>query len=375
MVKKDTKDLQLENKILEEEKVKDLKVTTKRKTTTSKSLKKEDVKKSIDEKPKRKTTKKTKSSEDKINTTEKEPKKTSTSKSSEKKVAKTIKKTESSTTKPKKVSKSKSSEEKVAKTAKKANKPEVSATKVKKTSSSKSSDKKVTKTTKSKKTSSNTKKKNNKKLIKSARTISLANQSLRKNIEILQYFELPYRYNETTVKILAQTPKTLFVYWDIADHDIEQYKLNYGENFFNDTYPILLVKNETYGYIEEIPINDFANSWYLQIKDSYSKYSIELGRKYKNKPTFESSYIYVKDSNEIVVPNNKILIDKLKPSVKYRNAKTNEVTYKNINNIIKDGQIIDFYNLYQYIYNIENVNEFSNFLNNPSSGNPTSSFK
>lgn len=348
MAKKDTKDLQMKNKILEEEKVKDLKVTTnkrKTKTTNSKSLKKEDEKKSSEEKPKRKTTRKTKSSEEKINTNSVSSSKNKTIEEQPKKITRT-----------KKTSTSKSSEKKVTKTTKKTKKSDSS-------------------TTKAKKTSSKSKKKNNKKLIKSARTISLANQSLRKNIEILQYFELPYRYNETTVKILAQTPKTLFVYWDIADHDVEQYKLNYGENFFNDTYPILLVKNETYGYVEEIPINDFANSWYLQIKDSYSKYSIELGRKYKNKPIFESPYIYVKDSNEIIAPNNRVLLDRLEHTVKYKDAKTNEVTYKNINNIIKDGQIIDFYNLYKYIYNVENVNEFFNLLNNPSSGNPTSSFK
>ncbi len=264
---------------------------------------------------------------------------------------------------------------------KKENKTKTSKTKAKKVAkSSTSHDTKKTTTKKApvKKTvskNSKSKKKTNKKIIKSAKTISLVNKLLRKNVEILQYFELPYRYNETTVKILAQTPKTLFVYWDIADHDMDQYKLNYGENFFNETYPVLLVKNETYGYVEEITINDFANSWYLQIKDPNSKYSIELGRKYKNKSKFESPYIYVKDSNEMIVPNNKVLFDTLKPSIKYKNVKTNEVTYKNINNIIKDGQILDLYRLYQFIYNTENITESFDFLNNPSSGNPTSSFK
>ena len=36
---------------------------------------------------------------------------------------------------------------------------------------------------------------------------------------LLEYYDLPYRYNETIVKILAQTPKKLFVYWDISDKD------------------------------------------------------------------------------------------------------------------------------------------------------------
>ena len=46
---------------------------------------------------------------------------------------------------------------------------------------------------------------------------------------VLEYYDLPYRYNETVVKILAQTPKILFVYWDISDSDREKYVEKYGE--------------------------------------------------------------------------------------------------------------------------------------------------
>ena len=42
-------------------------------------------------------------------------------------------------------------------------------------------------------------------------------------ISIIENYELPYRYNETIVKILYQTPNTLFVYWDISDKDRKKY--------------------------------------------------------------------------------------------------------------------------------------------------------
>ena len=45
-------------------------------------------------------------------------------------------------------------------------------------------------------------------------------------VNILEYYDLPYRYNETVVKILAQTPKILFVYWDVSDNDRENIKKN-----------------------------------------------------------------------------------------------------------------------------------------------------
>ena len=77
---------------------------------------------------------------------------------------------------------------------------------------------------------------------------------------ILEYYDLPYRYNETVVKLLAQTPNILFVYWDISDDDRQKFVQNYGEDFFQNTKPVLIVHNRTKGYAFEVEINDFANS-------------------------------------------------------------------------------------------------------------------
>lgn len=82
-------------------------------------------------------------------------------------------------------------------------------------------------------------------------------------VNIVEYYDLPYRYNQTVVKILAQTPNILFVYWDISDTDRNNFISQYGENFFNNTIPVLLIINKTMNYSYEIQINDFANSWYL----------------------------------------------------------------------------------------------------------------
>lgn len=313
---------------------KEVKKASKKATKTTKALEKEEVKNTTlpEEKPKKRgRPKKIVSEEVKEIKEEKEAEPKATKKATSTKKATTTKKKATTSTK-------------------------------KKTAAKKSSTKKTSKTKKDKRT------------IRFVKTLSLSKQYLKKNTAILEYFDLPYRYNETTVKVLAQTPKVLFVYWDISDHDRDQYKLHYGEDFFDTTYPVLLVKNETKGYVEEIPINDFANSWYIHISDPRSTYSIELGRKYKNMPKFESPYIYIKESNEIIAPNDHVLLEEIKPKIKYKNAKTNEVIFKNISNVIKDGKILDFYSLYQVLYNVEDINEFFT-LNNPSSGNPTSTFK
>lgn len=210
------------------------------------------------------------------------------------------------------------------------------------------------------------------------------NKETKKNFaNVLEYYDLPYRYNETVVKILAQTPKILFVYWDLSDADREKYKEKYGEYFFNDTYPVLIVHNKTLNYSQEIEINDFANSWYIHLSDSRSEYYVELGRRFKDYakrnpelPPIEdvNSIIPVTSSNNLVMPNDHVLLDEVKPRVKYRNVKTNEETYKDTHHILANNKLIDFYSLYKEIYQVENLsNIFS--LSNPSSGNPTSTFK
>ena len=47
-----------------------------------------------------------------------------------------------------------------------------------------------------------------------------------------EYYDLPAVYNRTIVKILAQTPSSLFVYWEISEDDKKKLQEQYGEAFF-----------------------------------------------------------------------------------------------------------------------------------------------
>ena len=84
--------------------------------------------------------------------------------------------------------------------------------------------------------------------------------NLTQKIEVIEYYDLPYRYNQTVVRVLAQTPTTLFIYWDISDVDRANFVKQYGEDFFNNTKPVLVIHNNTMHYSFEIEIDDFANS-------------------------------------------------------------------------------------------------------------------
>ena len=194
---------------------------------------------------------------------------------------------------------------------------------------------------------------------KKSNSSKTSNKNKNKNsiVNEIEYYDLPYRYNETVVKILAQTPTTLFIYWDISDDDKNSYIEKYGEDFFNSTKPVLIITNKTMHYTFEVEINDFANSWYLHVNDPDCDYSIELGRRPINHFSNIDSYIYVATSNEIETPNNHILFDKLGKHVFFKNVKSNFVKQEEISalSFIKSMGNYSVYELYKNLYK-DNIN-------------------
>lgn len=193
-----------------------------------------------------------------------------------------------------------------------------------------------------------------------------------------EYYDLPFRYNQTLVKILAQTPNMLFIYWDISDADRRAFEKQYGENFFEITRPVLIISNTTMDYTFEVEINDFANSWYLHIHDANCNYKVELGRRFRFNfnhdtnhvtPYQMNEYLYITSSDTIEAPNDHILLDQLGKSVFFRNVKTNFIEERNISSLSylqSLGRIYHIYDLYKELYQDElNLNQLS--LDLPSS--------
>ena len=268
---------------------------------------------------------------------------------------------------------------KVSSTTAKAPKKETKSTKAKVTKSS------STKTTKKSVTTKKTAKKTSKK-VSSKKTTKKEKESINFSPE---YYDLPYKYNQTVVKILAQTPNTLFIYWEISDEDRQNLKKQYGKYFFEITKPVLIVTNLTMNYSFEVDIDDFANSWYLHVNDSNSQYQIELGRRpisinYSYIPDYniekdepikpvEQQYIYISSSNRLESPNDRILFNNTN-KIYFKNIKTNSLIIKDISefpNIYKDNKFVNLAELYQHLYRTEIFNSQLD-LNNPSSGNPSS---
>ena len=216
-----------------------------------------------------------------------------------------------------------------------------------------------------------------KKSAKKSNSKTISNKSSKAVVTSVEYYDLPYRYNETVVKILAQTPNVLFIYWDISDTDRKSYIDKYGNDFFDKTKPILVVRNKTMDYTFEVEINDFANSWYLHVADANCDYSIELGRRPISYDSDIDDYIWVTTSNDMEMPNNHILFDKLGKSVFFRNIKNNFIEEREISSIsfIRNfGRVYDIYELYKEMYKDEINEELNSTLKLNLSSSSSSTF-
>ena len=280
--------------------------------------------------------------------------KTATKKNAKEKAAETEKEVTKRTTKKAETKKEPTKTKKKA-TTKKA----VAKTTPKKTTAKKAEAKTATKKAAAKKTTT-TKKSSTKKV--TSRKTTTKKKVVPNSIE---YYDLPNNYNQTVVKVLFQTPKKLFVYWEISEADRAKLQEEYGKDFFYHSTPYLIVKNDTKNYSFEIEINDFANSWYFDVPDSKCDYSVELIRKHHE----TNATIPIRTSNELEVPNNHILFEQNRREIFFINVKNNNVYSKNIANlqfirhlgIARPITLNEFYNKFydeKDIYNINNPSSY-----------------
>lgn len=155
---------------------------------------------------------------------------------------------------------------------------------------------------------------------------------------ISEYYEVPYRYDETTVKIIAQNPYKLYVYWDISNKKKEELISNYGKDFFTKTTPVLIVTNKSTNESFEVEVNDFANSWYIDIPDNSSKYIVELARKVNDTiyiDPINGNKVKIEEKNKINNTSNNKKTDEKDIKFNYLNAQSKNSIQK-----IEKGSLI-----------------------------------
>lgn len=109
-----------------------------------------------------------------------------------------------------------------------------------------------------------------------------------------EYYELPAKYNQTVIRLLVQSPTRMFVYWEVSDDTVKMFSdksLNYS-----DCTPVLKITNITKNYSYTIPVDPYANNYYIEVEDSGCDYKVELGRAIKDQ------FINIYTSNQATVP-------------------------------------------------------------------------
>ena len=109
-----------------------------------------------------------------------------------------------------------------------------------------------------------------------------------------EYYELPSKYNQTMIRLLVQSPTRMFVYWEVSDSTIEYFTKNHFD--YSNCTPVLKVTNITMNYSYYIPVDPYANNYYIEVSDSGCRYKVELGR------IANRHYITIYSSNEATIP-------------------------------------------------------------------------
>lgn len=98
--------------------------------------------------------------------------------------------------------------------------------------------------------------------------------------------ELPRRYGEDRLVLLARDPHWLFAYWEVSATKQEEFQARYGPEAWRTSRPVLRlydvtgIKFEGYNansYVD-IPISEEADNWYLEVGQPNRTFCVDLGR-------------------------------------------------------------------------------------------------
>jgi len=175
-----------------------------------------------------------------------------------------------------------------------------------------------------------------------------------------EYYELPNKYEKTTVRLLVQSPTRIFVYWDVSNDSIKEFESH--NNNYSNSVPTLKIKNLTMNYSYDVKIDPFANNYYIEVKDPNCEYQVELGRVSNN------HFVNIYTSNTAKLPRNAPVALADSEEIIYRNCIRLDVSekftiyYKNPNSNYRiDGTSQNYLGLAFGDDNISSMNNVSSY--------------
>lgn len=126
-------------------------------------------------------------------------------------------------------------------------------------------------------------------------------------------------HNETKIKILISEVNMIFAYWSISEEYNQRFIKKYGDEFFDKTKEVIIVKNLSNGKQKRIEIEQPTNNYYIKIGYANSIYQVELVRVGKQN---KEEYGYKIISNKIKSPNIKVLFNTYdEKNIEFKNIK------------------------------------------------------
>lgn len=150
-----------------------------------------------------------------------------------------------------------------------------------------------------------------------------------------QYF-LPPVYDDNRIVLLARDPFWLYAYWEISREKRNDFFDNFGNNLWDKSIPVLKVTNISRNDVFYVRINDFSNSWYINVSDSNNVYAAEIGRMVR-----EQFFVSLASSNHITTPGDSISQNTTSCFADYRDLRVGTVKLK------KDKAYETFYSGHQ----------------------------
>jgi Uncharacterized protein conserved in bacteria len=176
----------------------------------------------------------------------------------------------------------------------------------------------------------------------------------------------PVVCEQDCLTLLARDPHWLYVYWEISDDRRKLLLDEFGMDFMERSIPVLKITNITKNDYFYVRINEFSNSWYLNVPDSNSIYVVEIGRKIS-----DNFFISILNSNSTITPNDSLSYDTTACFVNYTDLRDGKLS-------LEDAKKYDFK---EFTYKVPNLNttgsqEFSKFSNTESKfGESSSTFQ
>lgn len=129
-------------------------------------------------------------------------------------------------------------------------------------------------------------------------------------------YRLSSSYNDNAIVLLARDPHWLYAYWEVSDDKKNTFYKDFGSELWEKSTPVLKVTNVSRNNFFYIRINNFSDSWYINVPDSNNLYIAEIGRMVSGQ-----FFINLASSNYAVTPGESISPATTAYFINYKNLK------------------------------------------------------